>query len=155
MRLRRRKTHPELVVRHCGHTDGHRSAGEQGASKGADQHRGDWIRRAEHSAQESSHNGQRRVSRLAQPGDLKVLQYEYPVGAHHQAAQEANSAQAAIAEQGVDDAKHGYDGPQQSGQSLRRGRRTCLAVLQDALEVEKDECKQLNQGNLNLCNVFD
>lgn len=128
-------TYPKLVVRKGGHADGHGCAGEQGAGKGANEDRGHRICGAEHRAQQTRHNGQRRVRRLAQEGDLEVLQNEDPVGAHQQSTEKAHGAQASVAEQRVHDAKHGEDGPQDGGQRLRRSGRARLP-LQDALREE-------------------
>lgn len=134
-------TYTKLIVRHGGHTHSHRCAREQSASKGTDQHRCHWICGAQHSAQQACNYGQCRISRFAQPGDLKVLQYEDAIGAHHQATEEAHSAQTAIAQQCVDYAEHGQYGPQQGGQGVGGARSTCLAALQYALQKERERKK--------------
>lgn len=129
-------TYPKLVVRHSGHAHGHRCSGQQGPGKGANQDGGHRVGGAQHGAQQTRHNGQSRVGRLAQKCDLEVLQNEDAVGADHQATQEAHGSQAAVSQQGVDYSEHREYGPEDGGQGLRGRGGACLA-LQDALRAEK------------------
>lgn len=101
-----------MIRQRCDAERDDRAAGD-GAGEGADQHRGDGVRGAEHRAEQPGRDGQRRVRPRADQLDLLALQPEYAGDAGRQAAEEADRAQAAVAEDRVHDAEHGHRRPQQ------------------------------------------